>query len=70
MRNSGTMYIQDVIAKLAAIKEEYGNLPVVTFDYASPHPGPRKPLIFIRDINEKPVCVEIAEGTKYENDPY
>lgn len=62
------MNIQDVIVKLSAIKEEHGNLPVVMFDY--PLGGPRKPLISIRDINEKPVCVEITEGTKYENDPY
>ena len=70
MRTSWAMNIQDVIAKLSAIKEEYGNLPVVMFDYASMDSGPRKPLISIRDINEKPVCVEITEGTKYENDPY
>ena len=64
------MNIQDVIARLSAIKEEHGNLPVVMFDYTSMDSSSRKPLISIRDINEKPVCVQIIEGTKYENDPY
>ena len=62
------MNIQDVIARLSAIKEEHGNLPVIMFNY--PLGGPRKPHICLRDINEKPVCVEIIQGTKYENDPY
>lgn len=68
MRNSGTMNIQDVIARLSAIKEEHGNLPVVMFDYTlSGFQGPRMPYISLRDIDEKPVCVEITHGTKYKN---
>ena len=65
------MNIQDVIVKLSAIKEEHGNLPVVMFDYTlSGYQGPRMPYISLRDIDEKPVCVEIIQGTKYKNDPY
>jgi hypothetical protein len=65
------MNIQDLIARLAAIKEEHGNLPVVMYDYMlGGHEGPRKPHVFIRDIDEKPVCIEITQGVKYENDPY
>jgi hypothetical protein len=67
------MNIQDLIARLAAIKEEHGNLPVVMYDDSlggGRYSGPRKPHVFIRDIDEKPVCIEITQGVKYENDPY